>query len=203
MNAMRFSLLVFALAASAASVMFPEGDDIPATDSCDISSVEGVSSLTMLAAGGGDSIALSDKQVMQRVYGSQGGAMLPMRFQLEGEEVPACAKFTLTLDRCQDLDCESVVADSTFERDVALATYEEGSARVTKDYYFILLDDLQEGSLIRLQVQAGLGTQERLLWIDRIGEFPETLPDAGILDAGQVLDAGTAVDANSAVDAGP
>lgn len=190
MKSLRCTLLVLALAASAASFIPGGGPGVPPTDSCDQSSIEGVASLVILAVNGDDPNPIADKQIMPIIFGSQGGSMLRMRFQLEGDPIPSCTTFSITLDQCQGSDCEQVIDNARYEREVSLATYEQGSARVTRDYYLILPSQFVGGSLLRLQVQAGLGTQERLLWLDYMGELPEALRDGGIPDAARDADLG-------------
>jgi hypothetical protein len=185
MKLFRFSVLIGGLLASIASVLAPNEDDIPEADVCEGSSEAGVDHLRVVhGESSGSATEVADYEEMPMVFGSQGGAMVPVRIRLTGGAVPSCARLVLTLEHCLDLGCERVT-DDPLSQQIPLQTYQEGSDRITRDYYLILPYPIESGALVRLRVVMGSASTETLMWIEQEASFA----DAGPMDSGIVIDA--------------
>lgn len=182
MNGLRLGGMLVAAIASLASLVGPDSD-IPEADVCQSSTAMGVESLSILSGDGSTGAEISDYQVLSYTYGSQGGAMLPLRFEMTGSEVAACVAFELVLERCMDLDCQTVSPEETESQLLDLVTYEQGPTRVTRNYFWQVPEYVfVEGSLARLTVRVGAISKQYLIWIAIEGAFADAgMPVTGSL----------------------
>ncbi len=105
--------------------------------------------------------------------------MVELRFALQGQAVPECASFTMTVDRCNNASCSDVSGEETYSRTDSLQTYEGTLGRSTKNYLLLLPYAFGTGSLVRIQAAVGSAEGSVLAWIESEGEFS----DAGPADA--------------------
>ena len=181
MTQLRLAVLFIAAAASAASVLNPD-DPLPPVDSCDQTVVPVVDSLAITHVASDTSI--QDYEVQDLIYGPQGGAMVEMRFAVEGAGLPGCMPMSLLYDKCLDVDCATTDPDARFETTVALRIYEEAGGSVTKGYFLEMFYPLGEGDLARVTIAAGPDDRRVetsvLMWLAFEGSLSGAEFDAGL-----------------------
>jgi hypothetical protein len=161
------------------------GPDLPPVDSCSQPASAGVSTVDFVSISGMSSIAV-DLQPQAVIIGPQGGSMVELRFNLEGDAIPECVNVKLTAEKCLDLECTALEEAEVFPVERALRTYENDGGRNTKNYLMEIPFRFNAGTLIRISVEVGTATGALRMWIEQEG----VLLDAGLSDADPLRDAG-------------
>jgi hypothetical protein len=120
------AILAFLLAACGPAEPLPA--DIPVADEC---ASPGSGALGSLQIGSRQDpfVPFADGDPVEMVYGSQGGAMIPMRLRVTGEALPSCLPMEISIDGPHDLFGTSTAP---------LATYEErDGSRITGPLFVI------------------------------------------------------------------
>ena len=171
MRVVRLTVLGGALLVSLASIG-PGGEPLPKVDTCSQPGDDGVSAVAFLPSSGTGQVA--DLDTHELIYGPQGGAMLPLRFGLQGQGVPSCARFTLSLERCLELGCSQNADATTHVDSPALKTYQADPGHNTKEFLMILPYQYEAGMLVRIRAAVGNSPETSLLlWIAEEGSFAD------------------------------
>ena len=172
-------------------------DTPTAPDSCTDPGVGAASSLELGQAPAGSFQPLAEGDVVPRVFGSQGGAMITVALRLRGD-VPSCLE--------QHTEAFVVGQSEPFEIDsVPRKTYGEADgSRTTREMFLILDYDTEPGAMVRIVTTAAGLTAERTVHVEFEapdgGLFDAGSPDAGAVDAGTTD--GNPSDAAAMLDAG-
>jgi hypothetical protein len=126
-----------------------------------------------------------DLQSHALITGPQGGSMVELRFNLLGAAIPPCVSFTLTAEKCLNLECTELEEAEVFPSSPALQTYVNDAGRDTKTYLMEIPFRFSAGTLMRITAEVGTVTSALLMWVEQEG----VLLDAGLMDA-NLRDAG-------------
>lgn len=122
-----------------------------------------------------------DDQVVDRVFGGQGFAMLGVALRFTGPDIPGCI--------AQSTEVHNTIGELVASEDLGVNTYAGSDGTYTTSTIFLILGDVGAGARVRVTVDAAGQTAERTLFLDYS-------VDAGVdTDAGPNVDAGTPIDA--------
>lgn len=155
------------------------GPALPSEDSCSAPQSTGVASIVFLSTDG-NGASVADLEAHNLIFGPQGGAMVELRFGLQGDAVPSCVNFVMSVARCTNLACTEVEPGEDFDSTRPLQTYPDSVGRSTRNYLMQIPYSYGPGALIRIKAGVGEVEGSLLLWLDQEGP----LFDAGPQDAG-------------------
>ena len=184
MRVVRVAFLGLLAVANMATIGNGCGPSLPANDTCSTPSSGNVSSLRFVSTSGSGA-TIPDLETQGLIFGPQGGSMVELRFAINGAAVPECAGFTLTAQRCINLECSQLEEGEVFPATPALQTYEHEGEHHTRNYLFEIPFRYTDGDLILVRAQVGASSGSLRMWLEREGP----LFDAGPRDAGLAADA--------------
>jgi hypothetical protein len=173
------TLRIFVILAAAVLSLasFGPGDPDPEPDRCNSPEVGSIDSVEVGERDEDTFVSLADGSVVDFIFGGQGSPMLPIRYRIEGADLPSCVMHRTTLSYCSayaEPDCQPLEETSLV---TPLNTYSEADGSRTTKTLFVITGTPAEGMPIELEVQIGDAIANRTFYI---GALP---PDAGEPDS--------------------